>query len=453
MPKVIATIEMRIIGFEKEFLSPLMILFAKKSSKFKKTTLVFDKFREMRQQIFGWRILFVLLLALPFLSCAQQQSGSEVTKKENSEPPIVLGNARTALYLPFIKNKSVGLVGNHTSMIGGTHLVDSLLKLGIKIKTVFSPEHGFRGEADAGEKVENELDKKTGLPIISLYGDNKKPTKEQLKGIDILLFDIQDVGARFYTYISTLHYVMEAAAENDIPLIVLDKPNPNGHYVDGPILDLDYQSFVGLHPVPVVHGLTIGEYAQMINGEKWLKDGMQCRLRIIACMHYYHKRSYELPIAPSPNLPNMKAVYLYPSLCFFEGTPISVGRGTSKPFQQIGHPDLEYEYTFVPKPSYGAQQPKLEGKNCNGIDLSETTKKALWTEGKIDLSYLLEFYKGYPDNEQFFTNFFPLLSGSKELQRAIMAEKTISEIEQMWEEGLKEYQKKRKEYLLYEDFD
>lgn len=363
---------------------------------------------------------------------------------------IKLGIAQSEKYLPLLQNKKVAVVGNQTSQLDGIHLVDDLIERGVKVMKVFSPEHGFRGKADAGESVTDGKDLKTGLPIISLYGDNKKPTASQLSGIAILVFDIQDVGARFYTYISTLHYMMEAAAEQNIPLIVLDRPNPNGSIVDGPVLEEKYKSFVGMHPIPVVHGMTIGEYALMINGEKWLKNGVQCDLTIIKCENYNRKMTYELPIMPSPNLPNMRSIYLYPSLCFFEGTVVSVGRGTLKPFQQIGHPAFRYyDYSFVPKPMDGAKDPKLKNKRCFGIDFTDRTAKSFKEMDRLDLSYLIEFYKNYPKQSQFFSNYFNLLAGNSSLQDDIKAGKTELQIRNRWEEGVTAFKKMREPYLLY----
>lgn len=363
---------------------------------------------------------------------------------------LTLGIEQTNKYLPLLANKNVAVIGNHSSKTDQTHLVDLLLKQQVKLVKVFSPEHGFRGNADAGEKVASANDPKTNLPIISLYGDNKKPTKTQLKGVDVLLFDIQDVGVRFYTYISTLHYVMEAAAENNIPLIVLDRPNPNGHYVDGPVLEPKFQSFVGMHPVPIVHGMTIGEYAQMINGEKWLDQGIQCNLTVIACLNYQKSVPYQLPVAPSPNLPNMRSIYLYPSICLFEGTVVSVGRGTSKPFQQIGHPAFTtFSYTFLPVSTAGAKSPKLEGKRCHGRDFTVRTAKSFRKMGRLDLSYLLEFYSLYPQKHTFFTEYFNLLAGNDQLKQAIIEGKTEKQIRDSWEEDIENYLKMRQPYLIY----
>ena len=401
-----------------------------------------------------------LFFILSTIRCTQAQqrsidsfieADSEVVVSSKEEAKLVLGNEQLNKYLLNIIDKKVAFIGNHTSTIGKTHLVDSLLSLNVNIRKVFSPEHGFRGTADAGEKVNNEIDSKTNLPIISLYGKNKKPSNKQLEGIEVIVFDIQDVGVRFYTYISTLHYVMEAAAENNIQVIVLDRPNPNGHYIDGPILEKKYQSFVGMHPVPVIHGMSIGEYAKMINGEKWLKNGIQCNLKVVSCKNYSHKFPYKVKLSPSPNLPNMKSIYLYPSLCFFEGTPVSVGRGTEKPFQQIGHPSIKgYRYSFIPEPTFGAKNPKLNGKKSFGIDFSSADEVVIKKEwSSLNLSYLIEFYQKYPEQEKYFTNFFNLLAGNSKLQKAIKESKSEIEIKASWKEGLDEYKVMRKNYLLY----
>ena len=356
---------------------------------------------------------------------------------------ILLGAERTDTYLPWLENKKVGIIGNQTSRIAGTHLVDSLLSLGINIVKVFSPEHGFRGKADAGAKIEDGIDIKTGLPIISLYGSNKKPKPEQLKGIDILVFDIQDVGARFYTYISTLHCVMEAAAENNIPVIVLDRPNPNGHYIDGPILDIAFRSFVGIHPIPIVHGMTIGEYAKMINGENWIVKN--CDLTIIEMENYTHKMAYDLPIKPSPNLPNTKAINLYPSLCLFEGTTISIGRGTDSPFQHFGAPYLESNYSFTPKSGDGSKFPKHENKTCFGTDLRFQDNYLT----SINLNWIVEAYRQCPEKEKFFNTFFDKLAGTDKLRLQIIGGKTAKEIKVSWQKGLEEFKEMREEYLIY----
>jgi len=410
-----------------------------------------------------------------FLSCSSSNEKTEEKITENEplvadtivkEEPlfcnadVLVGAAQTSLYLDLLTNKKVGIVGNQSSMIGQTHLVDSLKSLGVNVIKVFSPEHGFRGDADAGVKVVSGVDEKTGLPIISLYGNNKKPTAEQLADVDVLLFDIQDVGARFYTYISTLHYVMQAAAENGKKLIVLDRPNPNGHYVDGPVLNPKFSSFVGMHAVPVVHGMTIGEYAQMINAEGWLGNALKCDLQVIKCEGWDHTKFYELPIAPSPNLKNMTAIYLYPSLCFFEGTVVSVGRGTDYPFQVIGHPKFEVDvleklYKFTPTPNAAAANPVLKGQICYGYDLHETDVKEYRQKAKLDLSYLLEFYKKLKMGSSFFlkTNFINNLAGTDQLKAQIMAGKTLEEIEATWQDGLTKFKEMRKKYLLYQDFE
>ena len=350
-----------------------------------------------------------------------------------------------------MKGKRVGVVGNQSSVIfkdkSYTHLVDSLVSLKIEVKKVFSPEHGFRGTADAGEKIKDGLDSKTGLPIISLYGDNKKPKPEQLKGLDILVFDIQDVGVRFYTYISTLHYVMEACAEAKIPLLILDRPNPNGQYVDGPILEKAYTSFVGMHPIPIAHGMTIGEYAKMINGEKWLKNGVQCELNVIPMENYNHQMSYSLPIKPSPNLPNDQSVVLYPSLCFFEGTDVSVGRGTNKQFQVFGSPELDkkhFQFSFAPVPNEGAKTPPQLNKLCYGRDLSQIDVKP-----GLNLEYLIDAYTHAANKSKFFNSFFVKLAGTAKLQEQIEKGLSEKEIKATWSKGLEDFKQVRNKYLLY----
>lgn len=364
---------------------------------------------------------------------------------------LKVGAERTEQYLPLLKGKTVALVVNPTSVIKNTHLVDSLKSLGVNIKTIFAPEHGFRGNQEAGAHIQSGIDTKTKLPITSLYGSNKKPSKESLQGVDIVLFDIQDVGARFYTYISTLHYIMEACAENKIPLLVLDRPNPNGHYVDGPVLDPKFKSFVGMHQVPVVHGMTVAEYAQMINGEKWLPNALQCELYIVECTNYTHHTMYSLPIKPSPNLPTMEAIYLYPSLCFFEGTDISVGRGTEKPFQIIGKPNFtKGDYEFTPKSISGvSENPKYNGQKCKGIDLTEFGNSYMPINEALYLTWLIDFYKESSNKEKFFTAFFDKLAGTDQLRKQIIAGKSEQEIQKSWEPELSNFKKTRKKYLLY----
>jgi uncharacterized protein YbbC (DUF1343 family) len=364
--------------------------------------------------------------------------------QENSPVPAAY---QTEKYLNLLNGKSVGMVVNQTSTIGQTHLVDTLRSHEINVIKVFAPEHGFRGEADAGAIVKSGIDKKTGLPIISLYGANKKPTKGQLENLDVVIFDIQDVGARFYTYISTMHYVMEACAENNIPLLILDRPNPSGMYVDGPILEMEHQSFVGMHPLPILHGLTVAELAQMINGEKWLKNELQCELIIIKNKNYRHSDSYSLPIKPSPNLPNDLSIALYPSLCLFEGTVISVGRGTEKPFQQIGHPELtSFEHIFTPESTPGSSQyPPFENEKCYGIDFESKD-----FEQGISLKYLIHFYNAFPNKDEYFNSFFTKLAGTESLRQQIEAGFSEEEMKMSWQADLEEYKKIRKKYLIYQ---
>jgi len=364
------------------------------------------------------------------------------------------GAERTAFYLPSLKGKNIGLVVNQTSMIGSVHLVDSLLVLGVNVKKIFAPEHGFRGNADAGEKISDSKDPKTGIQIISIYGSKKAPDKVDFDGIDLLIFDIQDVGTRFYTYISTLHYVMISCADNKIPLMIFDRPNPNGHFVDGPVLDIAYQSFVGMHPIPVVHGMTIGEYAKMIAGEKWMGENKVIDLQVISCLNYKHTDDYNLPVPPSPNLPNMRSIYLYPSICYFEGTQISLGRGTNKQFQVLGAPLLNAgDFYFTPEPKPGAMTPPQLGKRCRGIDLSGLDINQLKGKKSIDLSYLIQMYKDYPDKESFFLPglFFDKLAGSSALREMIQAGYTEKQIKETWQPGLNAFKKIREKYLLYAD--
>ncbi|MDZ4845054.1 MAG: DUF1343 domain-containing protein [Chitinophagales bacterium] len=403
---------------------------------------------------------FLLCFSLGFLltACINAEQKPLEQQEQPQTKPIVVGAERFDQYLEKLKGKNVGMVVNQTSLVGApykeTHLVDSLLKLKISVKKILTPEHGFRGTADAGEKVKSGIDEKTGLPLVSLYGNNKKPTSENLNDLDVLVFDIQDVGARFYTYISTLHFVMEACAENDKELIVLDRPNPNGFYIDGPVLDTAYRSFVGMHPVPVVHGMTIGEYAKMLNGEKWLKNGAQCKLTVIACENYDHSMLYKVRVKPSPNLPNMTAMYLYPSLCFFEGTPVSVGRGTDKPFQIIGHPDFAAgTFTFTPKSMEGAKEPPLKDVQCKGIDLSTLQRDYFLKRKSLNLEWLIEFYQKFPNKEKFFTPFFTKLTGTTELQKQIEQGKSEDEIRASWMLELEQFKNVRMKYLLYADFE
>ena len=368
---------------------------------------------------------------------------------------IAVGAKQTEMYLDQLVGKKVAVVGNHTSMVDSVHLVDFLLENGVEIIKVFAPEHGFRGKADAGEKVNSGVDSKTGLPITSLYGSHKKPTPEDLEGIDLVIFDIQDVGARFYTYISTMTYVMEACAENGKSVMVLDRPNPNGFYVDGPMLDPAFKSFVGMLPIPVVHGLTVGELAKMINGEGWLTNGAKCDLEVIPCKGYHHKDVYVLPVKPSPNLPTQNAILLYPLLCFFEGTSVSVGRGTDTPFEVFGHPNMTSgSHVFVPKPNDGSKHPKHEGLPCVGWDLTEFGGKNVQEKRKLILDYMVNAYREFPDKEGFFlTNgFINKLAGTDQLQKQVESGMTADEIRATWQSALQDYMRMRAKYLLYEDF-
>ncbi len=394
----------------------------------------------MKKKVFFSGLVVIAFVFLTFPANAQR---------------IQVGAERISQYLPFIQGKSVGIVANQTSQIQNIHLIDTLKSLRVKITTIFCPEHGFRGQAEAGALINNGADAQTGIPIVSLYGKNKKPTMEQLQSVDIVIYDIQDVGARFYTYISTLHYVMEACAENKIPLLVLDRPNPNGFYVDGPVLEPVYTSFVGMHPVPIVHGMTIGEYAQMINGERWLKDSVVCSLTVIPMLHYTHDSLYVLPIAPSPNLQTPNAIYLYPSICCFEGTDISVGRGTSMPFEIIGSPtynnDSKSIISFVPKSIKGvSENPMHKGKECKGLDLKGKGFEIIKTK-QLNLSYLIDMYE-HTQHQIFFNSFFEKLVGTGTLRRQLQEGKSEMEIRESWQPQLDAFKKMRKNYLLYPDY-
>ena len=397
------------------------------------------------QKFFSFLIFFIFL-------CFEGKSQFYPVKKIVDAEDAIVGASRLELYLPILKDKRVGVIANQTSIFNNTHLIDTLISKNINIKTIFTPEHGFRGTADEGALINNSIDEKTQLPIISLYGKNKKPSSEQLSGIDVLLFDLQDVGTRFYTYISTMTYIMEAAAENDIPVIVLDRPNPNGFYIDGPVLEKENSSFVGLHQVPVVYGLTIGEYAQMVNGEYWLKDSLQCDLTIVPLGNYNRNNIYNLPIKPSPNLPNWESVYLYPSLCFFEGTTVSVGRGTESPFQVYGHPMMNSEYSFTPKQAEGKNKPLHCDTECFGEDLTQYAIDYKENGDQLNLTWLIRAYNQLKDNGNFFNNFFVKLSGTIELQQQIENGLSEEEIRASWKEGIEEYKKIRSKYLLYVDF-
>ncbi|QBZ97600.1 exo-beta-N-acetylmuramidase NamZ family protein [Flavobacterium sangjuense] len=393
----------------------------------------------------------VLLSVLLMIACGSQK-GKGISDKTNYTLPenitleIKTGADNYAAYLPLLKDKKVGIVTNQTGILTDKrHVVDFLLEQKISLTKIFAPEHGFRGTADAGEHVVDGKDSKTGLPIVSLYGDNKKPKPEQLAGLDILVFDLQDVGARFYTYISSLHYIMEACAENNIQLIVLDRPNPNGGIVDGPILEKEFTSFVGMHQIPLLHGMTIGEYAKMINGEKWLKNGVQCNLTVIPCLNYKREMFYSLPVKPSPNLPNDQAINLYASLCLFEGTNVSVGRGTEKQFQIYGSPFLpKGNFSFTPVPNFGSKEPPYKNQLCNGEDLTQAPKVK-----KLELKWLLKAYNETADKSKFFIPFFTKLAGTKKLQQQIEAGTSEAEIRKSWEKGLNDFKEMQKKYLIY----
>jgi len=406
-------------------------------------------------------LLFVLIM----ISCGSKLKNDEIkqlevvnNKNENYNPikkdtTLIVGANRTEMYLPLLKGKRVGIVANQTSVIFKTdntfsHSVDSLLSLKVEIKKVFSPEHGFRGQVDAGELVKDGFDTKTKLPIVSLYGKNKKPSKNQLENLDIVIFDIQDVGVRFYTYISTLHYIMEACAEQNIPVLILDRPNPNGHYIDGPTLEIENKSFLGMHPIPLVHGMTIGEYAQMINGEKWLKNKITSKITIIPVKNYTHKTPYSLAIRPSPNLPNDQSIKLYPSLGLFEGTNINAGRGSEFQFQRYGAPFLNSEtmrFTYTPHANFGAKYPKHKDNLCYGEDLSNVI-----INDKMTLQWIIKAYKNTIDKSLFFnTDNFTKHAGTKLLQQQIQAGLSENDIKKTWEQGLENFKKTRNNYLIY----
>ncbi len=401
------------------------------------------------------KIIFILLILFQtsHIQCSNKNTlgrTSVAIRASNAGKPaltVVTGAQQLDLLLPKLTGKRVALVVNHTSTIGRIHLADTLQKLHVDLKKIFAPEHGFRGNADAGETLKDGVDIQTNLPVVSLYGSSKKPTFDQLADVDILIFDIQDVGVRFYTYISTLHYVMEACAENDKKLIVLDRPNPNGSYVDGPVLKPEFKSFVGLHPIPIVHGLTVGEFAQMINGEGWLPKKLTCNLDVIPVKNWVHQDSYSLPIKPSPNLPDDQSVRLYPSLGLFEGTVISVGRGTKTPFEIIGNPELKDQpFSFTPVSIEGmAKNPPFENNICYGLDL----RTAIVKKGQLDLSYLIKMYQAYPDKDKFFINFFDKLAGTDVLKTQIREGKSEAQIRATWQEDLEAFNAKRRQYLIY----
>lgn len=393
------------------------------------------------------KITFILFLIVSNASNANSSTGTIKNKINGISNEIKTGADNFEKYIPLLKDKKVGIVTNQTGLLSNKkHVVDFLLEKKINIQTIFAPEHGFRGTADAGEHVVDGKDSKTGLSIISLYGDNKKPKPEQLSGIDVMIFDLQDVGARFYTYISSLHYVMEACAENNVPLIILDRPNPNGGIVDGPLLEKEFTSFVGMHPIPLLHGMTIGEYAKMINGEKWLKNAAQCKLTVIPCVNYNRKMDYSLLAKPSPNLPNDQSINLYASLCLFEGTNVSMGRGTEKQFQIYGSPYLaKTNFSFTPKPNFGAKDPVYNGVECFGEDLTTYPKLK-----QLELKWLLKAYQNTSDKTKFFNPFFTKLAGTKKLQQQIESGISEDTIRKSWVKDLEAFKKMRMKYLIYQ---
>ncbi len=416
------------------------------------------------------RYLLTSFCLIFFIQVAVLKAQNNATINQFNNTSIQPGAERMAVYLPLLKGKTVAVFANQTSMVKNTHLVDTLISCGINVVKIFGPEHGFRGTADAGEHINNATDKKTGIPIISLYGNHKKPTEEDFKGVDVLIFDIQDVGVRFYTFISSLEYFMEAALENYKPLLILDRPNPNGFYVDGPVLDTAFKSFVGMQPIPIVYGLTIGEYAMMLAGEKWLSPKANAintynistqptvdtpfHMQVIKCKNYNSNSKYILPVNPSPNLKEIQSIYLYPSTCFFEGTVLSEGRGTDKPFQIFGHPSLPKNlFAFTPLPNAGAKSSKCFYQKCYGWDESGTVATILKkVDNKIQLKYLLQAYQLFPAKDSFFlkNNFFNKLAGNDVLMQQIKAGKTEAEIRKSWEPALIKFKATRKKYLLYE---
>lgn len=399
------------------------------------------------KHIIKYSFIFFIL----FISCSN--SGNNTQIKEQSK--ITPGIYNMEEYLKNIQSKKVGIVANLASVIENTNLIDTLLESGINITKIFAPEHGFMGKVEAGGKVSDQSYSNKNIPIISLYGKSKKPLPATLSDIDVMIFDLQDVGVRFYTYISTLHYLMEACAEENIPLIILDRPNPNGFYIDGPVLEHKYRSFIGMHPVPVVYGMTIGEYALMINGEKWLKNSVKCNITIIKCKNYTHNSFYDITVKPSPNLGDMRAIYLYPSIAFFEGTVVSEGRGTDFPFVVTGHPDYSLQnFSFTPAPKPGASlSPKFNGKKCYGLDLRDLPLDSLRKMKQLELSFLLDFYADLNLGERFFIPFFDQLAGTDKLRKMIIANKSEDEIRESWKSEINEFKKIRAKYLLYPDFE
>ena len=367
-------------------------------------------------------------------------------------PPVILGAEQTKAYLPILKNKRVALFSNHTGMVGNKHTLDILIENNVNVVAIFSPEHGFRGTADAGEHVSSSVDEKTGVPILSLYDGNLgRPSEENIRKFDVLVVDIQDVGLRFYTYYASMVRLMDACAEFNRKMLILDRPNPNGFYVDGPVLDMKYKSGVGWLPIPVVHGMTLGELALMTNGERWLPASRVCDVTVIPCKNYTHQTRYVLPVPPSPNLPDMKSIYLYPSTCYFEATPVSLGRGTDKPFQVYGHPNMKgYDFTFTPRSISGAKNPPQLDRLCYGVDLSGKSDEEIWEKG-IDLSYLIDAYRNLNLDDHFFRPFFELLIGNENIRKMIKSGKSADEIKASWQEDVARFREHRKPYLVYSE--
>lgn len=387
-------------------------------------------------------LIGILLLSLPI-------AAQNIPVKLKSQA-VLCGADRHDEWERILGGRRVALVGNKSSVTGGQHLLDVLLAKGINVVKVFSPEHGFRGYVEAGAEIDNHVDPSTGLAVISLYGKSRELNPEDIRDVEVIVFDLQDVGVRFYTYISTLHYVMKTAAESGVGVVVLDRPNPNAFLVDGPIREPGFESFVGMHPIPVAHGMTIGEYARMINGEGWLGQGLVCGLEVVSCLHYDHQTEYILPVAPSPNLPNQVSVYLYPSLCFFEGTKVSIGRGTALPFQVFGHPDLPGEFTFRPEPVAGASlNPKLQGQLCHGYDLRVSGTQKVLTHPVIHLEWIIQAWEELKRPDDFFLPYFDTLAGTDQVRLQIMAGKTAGEIRAGWQDGLGKFKIIREKYLLY----
>jgi uncharacterized protein YbbC (DUF1343 family) len=414
-----------------------------------KNNSIFLLISYISNNILNLKILAIAIFCSTFLCC----DGAK-PPQANVDNSIKLGSEQLEEFMHLLHGKRVGIIANHSTFVNNTHLVDSLISLNINVTKIFSPEHGFRGEGDAGEFIESHIDPQTGLPVISLYGSRKKPTNKDFSEIDVILLDMQDVGVRFYTYISTMHYVMETCAEINIPLIVLDRPNPNGFYVDGPVLDTTFRSFVGMHPVPIVHGMTMGEFANMINQEGWLNNSKKCNLTVVPCLNYTHDSTYVLPIRPSPNLPNQVSIFLYPSLGFFEGTVVSIGRGTDFPFQVFGHPQFNsMQFSFIPESRPGASKnPPLLGEECQGIDLRDYSTEYFLEQRQINLSWLIFAYQSFSQKDQFFNSYFNVLAGGKILREQIEQGVNEQTIRKSWEKDLEQFMKIRKKYLLYPDF-